>query len=79
MVALKLAPIHLGEALATAGGVDGGKAEDTSVRIYRDGQLYQILLSHFYSKLGQVKVRLLDGDAIFVDLGSGIEAAQKYF
>lgn len=40
MVALKLAPIYLGEALATAGGVDGGKEEDKSVRIYRDGQLY---------------------------------------
>ena len=79
VVALKLAPIHLGEALAAAGGVVGGKAEDTSVRIYRDGQLYQIPLSHLYSKSGQVKVRLLDGDAIFVDLGSDIEAAQKYF
>ena len=78
-MALKLAPIHLGEALAAAGGVVGGKAEDTSVRIYRDGQLYQIPLSHFYFKSGQVKVRLLDGDAIFVDLGSDIEAAQKYF
>tara|TARA_B110001469_G_scaffold14956_1_gene15110 strand:+ start:981 stop:1103 length:123 start_codon:yes stop_codon:yes gene_type:complete len=40
VVALKLALIHLGEALATAGGVDGGKEEDKSVRIYRDGQLY---------------------------------------
>ena len=46
---------------------------------FLDGQLYQISLSHLYSKSGQVKVRLLDGDAIFVDLGSDIEAAQKYF
>lgn len=78
-MALKLAPIHLGEVLAAASGVVGGKAEDTSVRIYRDGQLYQIPLSHLYFKSGQVKVWLLDEDAIFLILVKTLRRPKSTF
>ena len=79
IVPVTLAPIYLDEALAAAGGVVGAKQDDASVRLYRDGHLYQIPLSHLYSKSGRVKVRLINGDAVFVDIGADIEGGQKYF
>ena len=79
IVPVTLAPIYLDEALAAAGGVVGAKQDDASVRLYRDGQLYQIPLSRLYSKSGRFKVRLINGDAVFVDIGADIEGAQKYF
>ena len=50
-----------------------------SIRLYRDGALYQIPLMELYSRVGLKKTRLLPGDSIFVDTEYWLNRAQEYF
>ena len=74
-----LAPIYLDEALVAAGGIVATDQSETSVRLYRNGTLYQIPMSYLYSDTGRTKMRLVDGDAVFVDTRFDLEQAQDYF
>lgn len=76
---ITLTPLTLNEALATAGGVTSSDLEYTSIRIYRDGTLYQIPLKELYSNSSLQNVTLQDGDSIFVDTEYELEKAQAYF
>ena len=51
----------------------------TSVRIYRDGTLYQIPLSDLYQDARLQRTRLIEGDSVFVDTEFQLDRAESYF
>ncbi|QPM92570.1 polysaccharide biosynthesis/export family protein [Pseudooceanicola algae] len=74
-----LTPLYLDEALAAAGGITVTDQDYASVRIYRDGELYQIPLTELYSNNGLQRIQLVDGDSVFVDTEYDLDMAQAYF
>jgi len=79
IVPIHLVPLHLEEALAQAGGISAPDLQYASVRIYRDGTLYQIPVERLYADSSLLKTRLIDGDAVFVDTSYDLDQAQAYF
>lgn len=79
IVPVGLSPLYLDEALAAAGGITVEDQDFASVRLYRDGTLYQIPLMELYSQTGLLRTRLVDGDAIFVDTDFYLDRAAAYF
>ncbi|WP_276153325.1 MULTISPECIES: polysaccharide biosynthesis/export family protein [unclassified Sulfitobacter] len=79
VVPVSLTPLYLGDALAAAGGVSVEDQDFASVRIYRDGTLYQIPLTTLYERGDLLRTRLVDGDAVFVDTEYELGQAQNYF
>ncbi|MFD2741549.1 polysaccharide biosynthesis/export family protein [Sulfitobacter aestuarii] len=79
VVPVTLTPLYLDQALAAAGGITVEDQDYASVRLYRDGALYQIPLTELYSRAGLTRTRLLPGDAIFVDTEYQLGRAQEYF
>ena len=79
IVPVTLAPIYLDEVLAAAGGIVATDQSEASVRLYRSGTLYQIPMSYLYADTGRTKLRLVDGDAVFVDTRYDLDRAQDYF
>jgi polysaccharide export outer membrane protein len=75
IVPITLSPITLQEAVAAAGGVETLDTQFTTVRLYRDGTLYQVALD----ALPSANVRLQAGDSIFIDTDYQLEQAQAYF
>ena len=61
VVPVTLTPLYLEEALAAAGGITVEDQDYASIRLYRDGTLYQIPLSQLYSRASLTKTRLLPG------------------
>lgn len=76
---ITLTPLYLDEALAAAGGVTAEDLDYASVRIYRDGTIYQIPLRELYSNDRLARVQLIDGDAVFIDTSYELDMAQAYF
>ena len=76
---ITLTPLFLEQALTAAGGITADDQDFASIRIYRDGTLYQIPLTEFYSRSGIPKIKLKDGDAVFVDTEYNLDRAQAYF
>jgi polysaccharide export outer membrane protein len=76
---IALTPLRLDEALAAAGGINTADLEFASIRIYRDGSLYQIPLEEYLRRGDLQKIRLVDGDSVFVDTVYELEKAQAYF
>ncbi len=76
---VELTPLYLDEALAAAGGLTVRDPDFASIRLYRDGDLYQIPLNDLYSQSGLRRTRLKDGDAIYVDTAYDLDQAQSYF
>ena len=79
VVPVTLTPLYLEEALAAAGGITVEDQDYASIRLYREGTLYQIPLSELYSRASLTRTRLLPGDAIFVDTEYELSRAQDYF
>lgn len=79
VVAIGMTPVYLDEVLASAGGLALDADDFAVIRIYRDGVLYQIPTSDLYSDQGLQRVRLVDGDSLFVDTAYDFERAQAYF
>lgn len=79
VVPVTLTPLYLEEALAAAGGITVEDQDYASIRLYRDGTLYQIPLSQLYARASLTKTRLLPGDAVFVDTEYELSRAQDYF
>ena len=79
VVPISLTPLYLDEALTRAGGITVTDQDYASVRIYRDGTLYQIPLTQLYSDDSLQQIRLVDGDSVFVDTAYDLELAQAYF
>lgn len=76
---ITLTPLFLDEALSAAGGVGVEDMDYASVRIYRDGNLYQIPLNDLYSSKGLQRTRLIEGDSVFVDTDYKLDRAEAYF
>ena len=79
VVPISLTPLYLGEALAAAGGAEVADPQYASIRFYRDGTIYQIPLSEFYKSSSMQRIRLVDGDSIFIDTEYDLGLAQAYF
>ncbi|MEL6807719.1 MAG: polysaccharide biosynthesis/export family protein [Pseudomonadota bacterium] len=79
VIPIGLTPLFLGDALAAAGSVTVQDQDFASVRIYRDGTLYQIPLTTLYSRADLLRTRLVDGDAVFVDTEYELDQAETYF
>lgn len=79
VVPVGLTPLFLDEALAAAGGITVEDLDFASIRLYRDGTLYQIPLNELYSDRGLLRTRLINGDAVFVDTEYELDRAEAYF
>ncbi len=79
VVPVTLTPVYLNEVLAAAGGITAPDQDLASVRIYRDGTLYQIPVSELYSNSSLQRVQLTDGDSVFVDTAYELDLAESYF
>lgn len=79
IVPITLTPLTLDQALSAAGGIQTPDLDFASIRIYRDGVLYQIPLTTYLSRGDLQKTRLTAGDSIFVDTEYQLERAQAYF
>ncbi|QXT40579.1 SLBB domain-containing protein [Gymnodinialimonas ceratoperidinii] len=79
VVPIGMLPVYLNEVLAQAGGVDVGSDAFSVIRIYRDGTLYQIPTADLYADQNLQRIRLVNGDSIFVDTAYDFEQAQAYF
>ncbi len=76
---ITLKPLHLGEALQLAGGIIAKDQDYTSIRIYRDGKLYQIPLTKFLADGKIQNILLKNNDSIYVDTTFDLSRAQAYF
>lgn len=76
---ITLIPLYLDEALSQAGGIKSNDPDFVTIRIYRDGALYQIPLNEFRRQPKLQKIRLIEGDSIFVDTEFELAKAQAYF
>lgn len=79
VVPITLSPLYLDEALAAAGGARVDDMDYASVRIYRDGTMYQIPLADLYRNTGARRIRLAAGDSVFVDTEYELAQASAYF
>lgn len=79
VVPITLTPLYLDAALAATGGITVTDMDYASVRIYREGTLYQVPLNDLYTDGSLPKIQLLDGDSVFVDTAYDLELAQAYF
>ena len=76
---ITLNTLDLGEALTAAGGVQVKNEQFASVRIYRDGTLYQIPIESFFARPDLQKLALQDGDAIYVDSNYDLDQALAFY
>jgi polysaccharide export outer membrane protein len=79
VVPITLSPLTLSEALNAAGGITAPDQDTASVRIYREGTLYQVPLNDYFSNPDLLNTRLVDGDSVFVDTAYELDQAQGYF
>ncbi len=79
IVPIALTPLYLDEAIALSGGIATPDVDFASIRIYRDGTLYQIPLVQYLSEPELQKTRLIAGDSVFVDTEFELEKARVFF
>ena len=79
VVPITLQTPSLSEAITAAGGVDLVDQDYASIRIYRDGSIYQVPMSVYLSDPKIQKMPMKDGDSIFVDTAYDLEKAAAYF
>lgn len=79
VVPVTLSPVYLDEALAKAGGITVADLDYASVRIYRNGSLYQVPLKELYSNSKLQRIQLVSGDSVFVDTTYDLDLAKAYF
>ncbi len=78
-VSITLRPLTLEDALLGAGGIQVRDQEAASIRIYRDGALFQIPLRIYLARPDIRKIRLATDDSIFVDENFELTRAEAYF
>lgn len=76
---ITLTSLTLDEALSTAGGITAKDLDFATLRVYRDGELYQIPVTEYLRRGELQKTRLIAGDSVFVDTAFQLEKAQAYF
>lgn len=78
LVPITLKPLHLEEALASVGG-PVGDPDFITIRIYRDGKLFQIPLADVTAGKLLKKVQIENGDLIYFDTEYDLAKAEAYF
>ena len=76
---ITLTPLRLNEALQLAGGIAFDAPEFVTIRIYRDGGLYQIPFEAYRGDPDLQSIRLQASDAVFVDTTYDLGRAQAFF
>ena len=79
VVSVELAPLTLEQAILAAGGVSAADRDYTTIRIFREGTIYQIPLNAYLTNPGLQKTRLVAGDSLFVDTEYEYDKAQAFF
>lgn len=79
VVPITLQPLTLGLAVAAAGGLSVPEPRFATIRIFRNGTLYQIPVDAFEDDADLQNLTLRSGDAIFVDLTYDLDKALSYF
>ncbi len=79
IVPITLTPLTLDEALAAAGNISTTDLDYASIRVYREGTLYQIPLNAYLRQPELQKTRLVDGDNVYVDSEYELDKAKAYF
>ncbi|MDV4167582.1 polysaccharide biosynthesis/export family protein [Rhodovulum sp. FJ3] len=79
VASITLTPLYLDEALALSGGVTDVDPDYTTVRLYRQGALYQLPLRQLYAQDGLQRIQLIEGDSVFVDTEFQLDQAEAYF
>jgi len=79
VVPITLTTLTLDQAMSAAGGIATEDLDYASIRVYRNGTLYQIPLQEYLKRPNLQKLRLTDGDSIFVDTEYQLGRAQAYF
>ncbi len=74
-----LTPPVLGDALTAAGGMTVRDEEFASLRLYRDGTLYQIPFEDYLARPELHDLPLKDGDAVFVDNTYDLDRAFEFY
>lgn len=78
-IPVRLTPLVLNEALTVAGGMTIRDEQFASIRLYRDGSLYQIPYSDFLERPDLQTLQLRDGDAVFVDTTYDLDRAFEFY
>jgi polysaccharide export outer membrane protein len=78
-VPVTLVPLTLGEALTATGGVMVKDEQFASIRLYRDGTLYQIPYEDYLSRPDLREMPLKNGDAVFVDTTYDLDRAFAFY
>ncbi|MFT6774711.1 MAG: polysaccharide export outer membrane protein [Paracoccaceae bacterium] len=76
---ISLKPLYLSEALQLAGGVTSTDLDYVVIRLFRNGDVYQVPLRRLYADGGLNDVLLRDGDSVFVDTQYDVVQARAYF
>lgn len=71
--------LTLAEALVAAGGLATPDEEFATIRIYREGTLYQIPVRDFLARSDLQSKALLNGDAVFVDTTYDLDRALDFY
>jgi polysaccharide biosynthesis/export protein len=79
VLSLGLTPPDLGQALAAAGGLTVADTAFATIRLYRDGALYQIPLTAFLDRGDLQSLPLTAGDAIYVDTTYDLDRALEFY
>lgn len=79
IVTITLTGLQLDDALLGAGGVSTQDVDYAVIRLYRDGNLYQIPLSEHLRRPDLQDLRLVAGDSIFVDTEFELTKAEAFF
>ncbi|MCA1777526.1 MAG: polysaccharide biosynthesis/export family protein [Loktanella sp.] len=78
-IPITLVPLTLNEALTGAGGMTLRDEQFASIRLYRDGSLYQLPYETYRERPDLQTLRLQDGDAVFVDTTYDLERAFAFY
>ena len=79
LVPITLNRLTLVDALTAAGGVQVQDEEFASVRIYRDGTLYQIPFQDYLARSDLQNLTLVAGDAVYVDTTYDLDRALAFY
>lgn len=79
VVPITLQTPSLSEVITAAGGVSLTDQEYASIRIYRDGSIYQVPMSAYLSDPQIQSLKMKNGDSVFVDTAYDLDKAAAYF
>lgn len=78
-VPIGLTVLTLDDAITAAGGITAPHEEFATIRLYRDGTLYEIPLDAYLTRPDLRRTTLVDGDSVFVDTTYDLAEAQTFY